>query len=240
MSLRFFCQSFVRNDFITLDGVEAHHLLHVMRAKVGEEVILFDNSGFEYAAKIDSIQRTTVKLEVISGQEVNREAPIKVTIAVALPKGDRQRWLVEKCTEIGVHRLIPLKTARSVAEPNHSSIQRLQRFVIEAAKQCGRNRLMEISPAQEISALFKMTTAENQRLFAHPSHDTHPSGDILPRQASDQPVIFAIGPEGGFTEQEVQSAEQHGWQRVTLGNRILRTETAAITAALAAILNPHD
>src|SRR5215475_4969827 len=110
---RYFLETPPADDTARLTGPEAHHLAHVMRAKPGLEVTLFDGSGREWLARVDEVGRSEVTLALISCREVDRELSLPITLAVALPKGDRQRWLVEKATELGVTRLVPLVTERS-------------------------------------------------------------------------------------------------------------------------------
>lgn len=212
-----------------LSGQEARHLGQVMRAKSGDEVVLFDGSGAEFRALVRSVRRDEVELEITERLEIEREAAGKLTLAVALPKGDRQRWLVEKCTELGVAALIPLQTARSVAQPTDNAIERLRRAVIEASKQCGRNRLMEIAPPRQFTDLIQQGGA-HLRLLADPS------GASLPSR-TEAPTLVTIGPEGGFTPEEVAVAQDHGWRIVTLGSRLLRVETAAIAVASALLVS---
>ncbi len=145
MSDRYFVESPITSDRAVLSGAEAHHLLHVMRADPGTQVTLFDGSGWEFQSEVRRAGRAEVELAILARQEVDREAACHLTLGVALPKGDRQKWLVEKATELGVARLVPLETERSVAQPSESTLQRLRRAVIEASKQCGRNRLMEVA-----------------------------------------------------------------------------------------------
>src|SRR4051794_31403592 len=148
MSERFFSSNPITAERITLDGPEAHHLLHVMRATPGERVILFDGTGAEFIAIVEQLRRSEVELRIAERCTVDRELPFPLTVGVALPKGDRQKWLVEKLTELGVTTLVPLITERSVAQPSSGALDRLRRAVIEAAKQCGRNRLMALSTPQ--------------------------------------------------------------------------------------------
>src|SRR5262245_49632888 len=148
MSERFFSTTPITGDRATLDGPEAHHLLHVMRARVGDTVTLFDDSGDEFAAEIASLGRSDAAVRILERRTVSRKLPFALTIGVALPKGDRQKWLVEKLTELGATTLFPLETTRGVAQPTAGALDRLRRSVIEAAKQCGRNRLMKISEPQ--------------------------------------------------------------------------------------------
>src|SRR5579871_5731423 len=141
MSERFFVATPITGQLAVLTDTEAHHLAHVMRAKAGDAVMLFDGMGCEFTAEIKSISKSRVELIVLERCEVNRESASALTLAVALPKGDRQRWLIEKVVELGTTTLVPLETERGVAQPTSSALERLRRQVIEASKQCGRNRL---------------------------------------------------------------------------------------------------
>ena len=172
MSNRFFSERAIAADAVGRTcagwGGEAHHLIHVMRGKVGDTVELFDGGGSEFTAEIRRVGRSEVELAIVEVRGVDREAAVAVTLAVALPKGDRQRWLVEKATELGVSRLVPLITSRGVAQPVDRGLDRLRQTVIEASKQCGRNRLMEISPAVAWDEYVVRSADVPCRLFAHP------------------------------------------------------------------------
>jgi 16S rRNA (uracil1498-N3)-methyltransferase len=227
MSERFFITPQVASDAVTLTGDEARHLAAVMRARVGDEIVLFDGSGAEFLARVQALRKHAVELAIVERREVNCELPFELTLAVALPKGERQKWLVEKITELGVTRLIPIVTERGVAQPVESTLERLRRSVIEASKQCGRNRLLKIAEPQAAADLFTAASREIVRLIADPSGQPL-SALAMPANAS---VYMAVGPEGGFTELEVGAATAAGWQPVSLGSRILRVETAAIAMA---------
>ena len=144
-------------------------------------------------------------------------------MAVPLPKGDRAQFLVEKLTELGATSFVPLRTRRSVVHPRETRLDKLQRSVIEASKQCGRNVLLQVGPLTDWERYCRGENLPALRLLAHPGGSAPPG-----RGASD--VALAVGPEGGFTDDEVALAEAAGWQLVGLGPRILRAETAAITA----------
>jgi 16S rRNA (uracil1498-N3)-methyltransferase len=235
MSERFFVASPITGPGVKLMGEEARHLVSVMRAKVGDEVTLFDGSGAEFVARIEAIRKHAVELSIVSRLEINRELPFRVMLAVALPKGDRQKWLVEKATELGVTRLVPLVTERGVAQPVDSAIERLRRSAVEAAKQCGRNRLLEIGPPVTALDFFAGTVTAELHLIADPAGEQLTTIEL---PASD--LIAAIGPEGGFTPGELAAAGASGWHSVSLGPRILRVETAAIAlAAWAALRQPR-
>jgi 16S rRNA (uracil1498-N3)-methyltransferase len=237
MSERFFSPHPITAGCMMLDGPEAHHLLHVMRASVGDEVTLFDDSGAEFKATVETLRRADAELRIVERREIDRELPFALVVGVALPKGDRQKWLVEKLTELGATALVPLITERCVAQPAAAAVDRLRRSVIEAAKQCGRNRLMKIADPKAWSEWVNTgclgssdsETPSGRRLIAHPGGS--PLGDLdLSKPA---PTYLTIGPEGGLTDAEVAVAIAAGWQSVSLGPRILRVETAAIALAAA-------
>jgi 16S rRNA (uracil1498-N3)-methyltransferase len=244
MSERFFSSEPITARRVTLEGAEAHHLLHVMRGVVGQRITLFDGSGAEFAAIVESLGRSSVALQIVQRQEISRELPFTVTVGVALPKGDRQKWLVEKLTELGMSTLVPLVAERGVAQPMAGAIEKLRRATIEAAKQCGRNRLLQIAAPQTLTTWLSnesiagdlrspdLRSAEHRRLIAHPCGKPLFDFDLtrpLPTQVS-------IGPEGGFTDSEIAAAQDAGWQTVDLGPRILRVETAAVALSAAIAL----
>jgi 16S rRNA (uracil1498-N3)-methyltransferase len=232
MSQRFFVPTAITERLVTLEGDEGHHLARVMRAKAGDALVLFDGGGAEFDARVTAVARSSVEVEVLARREADREAPVEVTLGVALPKGDRQRFLVEKAVELGVARLAPLVTNRGVAQPTDSALDRLQRAVIEASKQCGRNRLMEVAPPVELSDYVAEAPRDALRFIAHPG------GEPLARIAAPLPsrICVAVGPEGGLTQEEIALAHSAGWRSVDLGPRILRVETAAIALAAWSIL----
>ena len=240
MSERFFSPHPITAGGMLLDGPEAHHLLHVMRAAVGDEVTLFDGTGAEFKATVETLRRADAELRIVERREIDRELPFELVLGVALPKGDRQKWLVEKLTELGVTTMVPLITERCVAQPAAAAVERLRRSVIEAAKQCGRNRLLNIAEPQSWNGWITTgclgssvsEASAGRRLLAHPSG--LPLSDLdLSRPI---PTHITVGPEGGLTDAEVAAATTAGWQSLSLGQRILRVETAAIALAAAVAL----
>lgn len=239
MANRYFVETPIVGDRATLTTAEAHHLAHVMRAKPGTDVILFDGSGCEFAARVDKVGRSEIELTVLERKIVDRELTVDLTLATALPKGDRQRWLIEKAVELGVRHFVPLETERGVAQPSGGALDRLRRSVIEASKQCGRNRLMRVSEPTDLSNLLpQVESADNAavlRWFAHPGGGPL---SVATQALAKTPaaVLIAVGPEGGFSDAEVQHARDRDWQLVGLGRRILRVETAALMLAAAAAM----
>ena len=228
MSERFYVSSPLGLGPFQLDGAEAHHLASVLRAHLGDQVYLFNGDGREYRAVIASIAKRHVQLDILGVDSPQREAAHPVHIAAPLPKGDRAQFLLEKLTELGVTFFVPLKTARSIVHPGHGKIEKLERYVIEASKQCGRNVLLQICQPTSWEEYCRRPNLPPKRFLAHPG------GTELPRGV-DTDVVCTIGPEGGFTEQEVKLGEEHGWQTVGLGHTILRIETAALVIAAAAL-----
>ncbi len=228
MSDRYFVENPITSSRATITGAEAHHLIHVKRAAPGVRVTLFDGGGDEFQAVVERVGRAEVELAVLVRERVDRELPFDLTLGVALPKGERQRWLVEKAVELGVTRVVPLVARRSVAQPADSVLARLRRVVVEASKQCGRNRLMRIDAAQTWPQ-FAAEPAEGAcRLLAQPG------GDYFLGHAGESvsPIVrLAVGPEGGWDDAELALAIEAGWRRVNLGPRTLRVETAAILLA---------
>jgi 16S rRNA (uracil1498-N3)-methyltransferase len=239
---RFFHPSLDRQDSVSLDAAEAHHLIHVLRAVPGMEVILFDGSGAEFLARVERIERSAVRLAIVERREDDRELRCDLTLGVALPKGDRQRWLIEKATELGVKRLVPLITARGVARPTVEALRRLKRAVIEASKQCGRNRLMQIDDPRSWNDFIQGVESGRQeskqsvaRLVAHPGGVS--LADCRCDVSKTERFAVAVGPEGGLTDEECSRAADDGWQLVDLGPRMLRVETAAIALVAAVTAN---
>jgi len=233
MSDRFFVSPPIAGDRAVLAGDEARHLAAVMRVQIGDEVVLFDGSGVEFTARVTATRKQAVELAIFERREISRELPFSLTLAVALPKGERQKWLVEKATELGVTRLTPLVTERGVAQPVESALDRLRRSVIEASKQCGRNRLLEIAPPAIAAELFATAPQSIGRLIADPTGQSLAQVEIQ----TNNDICAAIGPEGGFSPAELAAATTLGWRPVSLGSRILRVETAAVAIAAWAGLN---
>ena len=241
MSYRFFVDRTVSRwdaEGVLLAGDEAHHFCKVMRGKVGDSLVLFDGTGTCAHGIVGSIHKEGIRIRIAETFADDVESPLRLTVAAALPKGDRQRFLVEKLAELGVARFVPVQMERSVARANDAVIQRLRRYVIEAAKQCGRNVLMEITdevPMAKLNDLFAAETTE--KFLLHPITlgnvgQTTPLHFLTSHLAGTPGnITILVGPEGSFTEQEVVLALQEGFSPLDLGKRILRTETACIAAA---------
>ena len=245
MSNRFFVDRSVSRweaDEVLLAGDEAHHFCKVMRGKVGDSLILFDGTGPYSYGLVEAIQKEGVRIRITDTFADEVESPLRLTVAAALPKGDRQRFLIEKLAELGTARFVPVQMERSVARANDAVIQRMRRYVIEAAKQCGRNVLMEITNEVAIHELndwvaveTSLATEATVKKFLLHSVALGSVGQTTPQQIMTnnlpEKIIVLVGPEGSFTDQEVDLALRDGFLPLDLGKRILRTETACIAAA---------
>lgn len=228
-------------ESLMLSMEESHHLSRVMRKKQGDTITLFDGRGHEYIALISEIHRDAVELRLMRTLPAEPPPGIVSTFAVALPKGDRQKWLVEKLTELGASRIVPLETEFGVAKGDAAAVSRLRRQAVEAAKQCGRRWLPEITEEMTLESVAKLVplseTTAAQRLIAHPvAHDAVGQKHLRELTVADE-VTIAFGPEGGFSPKELASALETGWVPLGLGSNIMRTETAAIAVAAALLLS---
>jgi 16S rRNA (uracil1498-N3)-methyltransferase len=229
MAERYYLDAALGPGPILLEGPEAHHLASVCRARPGDAVCLFNGDGCEYRARVVAVERRRVTLDIVETAAPQRELPFSLEVAAPLPKGDRGQFLVEKLTELGVTAFVPLSTRRSVVHPREGKLEKLERYVIEASKQCGRNVLMRIGGLTDWETHAHRPDLPMARLLAHPGGTG--SGPTCAELAAAANVSLAVGPEGGMTDEEVELARQAGWRLVDLGPRILRVETAALVLA---------
>jgi 16S rRNA (uracil1498-N3)-methyltransferase len=216
---------------VELPDAVAHHAQHALRLRDGAAITLFDGRGGEYAARLVAGRRAAA--EVLAFDPVERESPLAVTLIQALVPNEKLDWVVEKSTELGVARIVPAPTARSVARIDGERLTRKRthwrEVAIAACCQCGRNRVPEIGDASTFAAALELARDCEARLLLAPG-----AGEALVRHARARSIALAIGPEGGFTEQEIALAQRAGFVLAAFGPRVLRTETAG-PAALAAL-----
>jgi 16S rRNA (uracil1498-N3)-methyltransferase len=213
----------------------AHHALRVLRLRSGDELVVFDGLGGEYPGRVTETV-PTLRLALADWHEVEREAPLALTLAQALPSGDKMDWVVQKAVELGVATIQPLQSKRSVVRLAGERAEKRrvhwQQVAVAACEQSGRNRLPTIAPVFDLPHYLAQPPGENEtRLMLLPHAGE--SLSALPRPAGG--VTLLIGPEGGFDVDEEATARAVGFRAVRLGLRVLRTETAGL-AVLAAIL----
>ncbi len=216
-----------QSDGIALPDDEAHHA-RVLRLRDGEEIEIFDGRGASCIAKFEGATTVSVRQHLPTNF---REAQVDVTLAVPALKKDRFEWLIEKATEVGVRRIIVFQAQRSVAKPSARRRERWAQTAVSATKQSGRTIVPDIEEAKDLSTALARDQAE--RILLHESGEYPPLAQVLATATGS--VLLAIGPEGGFSDEEVAAALEQPVTVASLGTRILRAETAAITAVALAI-----
>ncbi len=215
----------------------ARHACRVLRLREGDELVLFDGTGGEYAVRIAVIGRARVSVDVLKWRAIECEAPINVTLVQALQSGEKMDLTVQKAVELGVSRIVPVASRRSVVKlEGDRAMRRVEHWrnvAVAACEQCGRNRVPEVLALEGLERWLDKSDGRNvlRLMFAPGSAQTLNS--ILPPEAGGQ-VELLIGAEGGLAPEEVDKAALAGFVSLRLGPRILRTETAGL-AALAAI-----
>jgi 16S rRNA (uracil1498-N3)-methyltransferase len=232
---RFYCpQPLSIGTHVALPEEIVHHL-HVLRLGIGERITLFNGEGGEYIAVLGSIEKKRALAEVKTFAPREAELPYAITLAQALPEASKMDWIIEKAVELGVTAIQPIAAQRCVVRLNEDRAARKlahwQGILAAASEQSGRNRLPHLAEPIELRRWLTQHDLHT-RILLTPRTDQSLSNWV--RHHSPQPVAFLIGPEGGFTEQEEQMALDQGAVPLSIGSRILRTETAGL-AALAAL-----
>ncbi|MBI3065971.1 MAG: 16S rRNA (uracil(1498)-N(3))-methyltransferase [Deltaproteobacteria bacterium] len=218
----------------TVEGPELNHLKKVLRLGPGDPIIVFDDAGWEHEAVIRSLSAQAAEIEILRSFQAERESPLQLTLAVSLTKGEKMDFVVEKATELGVQAIAPFVSAYTVPKLDQRKIEkrreRWQKIALAAAKQCGRTRIPKIFPVRDFEDMVQQTTGPLNLLFWE--KEAHQTLKQVHATDPEAPSIFlVIGPEGGLSEQEANLAQRHGFKAIRLGRRILRAETAAVTAA---------
>jgi 16S rRNA (uracil1498-N3)-methyltransferase len=216
----------------------ASHLAKVLRARVGDELILFNGDGRECNGAIEAVRGSRVAASVADSRQVDRESPLSVTLVQCVPRGDRMDFIVQKATELGVVRIVPVLSQRSVVRLDKAQAEskaiHWRAVAVSACEQCGRNRLPVIEAAQPLlNYLGESAPGAQLRLVLEPESAPLAAAGHGPVGASGLEVVdaeIAIGPEGGFAPDELEAFRVAQFSPVGLGPRILRTETAAIAA----------
>lgn len=232
---RLFCDfPLAIGENIELPKDAARHIM-VLRLSAGDTLTLFNGLGGEYQARITRIDRQRVTTEIVSHSSREAELPYRITLAQGIPEATKMDWIIEKSVELGVSDIIPLAAQRSVVRLNNDRaekrLSRWQAIAISAAQQCGRNRLPHIASPVGTGEYLRQTTPSPRILFSPRATETLSE---WARHQKPQNITLLIGPEGGFSPEEENMAEQQGVTFLSMGPRILRTETAGL-AAVAAI-----
>ena len=223
------------HSLIRLESMGSAHLIKVLRMRAGGKVTLFNGDGFDYAAEIETPKPESAELRLINHKFNPNESTLKITLIQALCRGEKMDWVLEKATELGVHRIIPVQTERTEvqldAERAQKRLQHWQRVVISACEQCGRARIPEILPIRALDAHLAAKLNRDIAWVLEPGSSG--LGLVLsefsaPNDIRD--IHLAIGPEGGFSERDLAQFSAADFRSISFGARILRTETAGIVA----------
>ena len=227
---RFFIEPTEEKEII-INGEDARHIAKTLRMGPGEGVTLCDGQGKDYACEIERITDNAVILCVQAVAQNTSEPSVHLTLYQALPKGDKMEMIIQKAVELGVSRVIPVLTSRCVSRPDDKSakkkIERWQKIATEAAKQCGRGKIPKIEPVMSFETALQQADQQARLLFYERGGQA--VEQLLGRETTS--VAIVVGAEGGFEQKEVELAGRYGFFPVGLGPRILRCETAPLTAA---------
>jgi 16S rRNA (uracil1498-N3)-methyltransferase len=221
-------------SLVELPPDTAAHLAKVLRARSGDEVILFNGDGREFTGTIQAVRGARVSAAVGDSRGVDRESPFAITLVQCVPRGDRMDFIVQKATELGVARIVPVLSQRSVVrlDPAHAQSKAMhwRAVAVSACEQCGRNRIPAVEPPQPLlNYLGEPDPGTGPKLVFEPDSA---AAALLPARDRDSTAEIAIGPEGGLAADELEAFRVAGYSRAGLGPRILRTETAAIAAVV--------
>lgn len=213
---------------IELDDDAAHYVRTVLRLKAGDAIMLFNGQGGEYHSRFSEVSRKSVRVEIEQYSARDVESPLRVTLGMGISRGDRMDWAVQKAVELGVAELTPLLTTRCVTKLNDEKKrqrwQHWQHIVQHATEQSGRTRLPVLGEIAELADWVEQP--QGLKIFLDP-YATQTLADLLP---TDQQITLLSGPEGGFSDAEREIAKDAGFVPVRMGARILRTETAVLSA----------
>ena len=231
----------VHEDYVEILGGDVNHMKNVLRMKPGEEITVSDGFGHEYGCKVALLEEDAVRAEILERREVSVELPSELVLYQCLPKGDKMELIIQKAVELGAAGVIPVATRNAVvkldAKKAEAKIRRWQAIAESAAKQSKRSYIPQVGPVMSLKEAFSYIEEQKFDLRMIP-YELEKGMDgtktVLEALAPGQQVAVFIGPEGGFDEEEIQLALKMGVKPVSLGKRILRTETAgpAILALL--------
>ncbi len=220
------------NDNIVLEGDEFHHLANVMRARVGEKVCLFNGNGTFYFGKITQINKKNAEISIDYSEKSQSEPKIDLTIYQALAKGDKLSLVMQKITEIGASEMAIFDSDFCDVKANTTRAQRLETIAISAAKQCGRASITNQTGVYNLKEVANHIQNFDAFLVAYEAEDGLTLSNFLINNKNKiKKIAVMIGAEGGFSEKEIELLKSNGARIVSLGSRILRTETASIVSA---------
>ncbi len=224
----------ISGDTAVLSGTEAGHMLRTLRLQPGDSFHSFDEEGNRYRMRILEATSRSLRAEVLESHPPDPPPEVAVALLVGLPKSDKMDYILEKATELGCSRVVPFRSSRTIprldAQEARRRLLRWERVALAAAKQCGSGRTPEISPLLSYPDALRDAAGSDGKIVFYEGEGRFGLKSVLERMGTVRRVALLIGPEGGFSEEEVGEAERAGFVRAGLGTRILRVETAALAA----------
>lgn len=217
---------------ITILAEDAKHIKTVLRAKQGEQMVVCDGEGTDYICKISHMVEKEILLDIVEKKECQTEPSTKITLFQGLPKADKMDMIIQKCVEVGIDKIIPVATERAIVKlekKEYKKLQRWQKIAEAAAKQSGRGKIPKIENVLSFQDAIKESKKLCSAVIPYEKETKRGLKEFVKTFSGDTLGIF-IGPEGGFSQEEIQQAQKEGILPITLGKRILRTETAGIVA----------
>ena len=233
----------IKDGFITITGDDAFHIARALRMAVGDCITVSDGLGIDYSAELTRIRDEECECKIISSSPAKTEMPVAVTLYMAYPKGDKLEVVVQKAVELGALRIVPFESKRCIKRPKaekaDKQTERLLKIAKEAAKQCGRGRLPEVSAPVSFSEMVRAASGAGLSLLCYEDEKGLSIKKVLEGAPCVKDIAVIVGCEGGFAPEEAEECKAAGILSVSLGERILRCETAPLFA-LSAILYRFD
>jgi 16S rRNA (uracil1498-N3)-methyltransferase len=233
MARFFLARQQIRDNRGFVTGQELEHLRKVLRLEPGDQITVFDDTGWEHEAVIRGLSATQGEIDIVRSYQAQRESRLQLTLAVGLIKGEKIDFVVEKATELGVHTIIPFASTYAVPKLDERKIaartERWRKIALSAAKQSGRTQVPVVLPLMKFTDLLIHAQSQAAKLLCWEKEAEQSLRQAHDKLRDADSLLVVVGPEGGFSPSEAELARQHGFERVHLGRRILRAETAAVT-----------
>ena len=223
-------KSFEKESLIIVEGEEFNHIVNVLRKKQGDEICVIDGSGTDYICIINEINKKNLSLKIVDMKDCESETKCNVTVFQALVKGDKFELIIQKLTELGVKKLVPFSSNFCQVKSNTTRLDRLEKISIEALKQCGRAKKLEIDEIVDFKDMINKLKEYDKVIFAYENATDNLSQELLKVNGNlSENVAIIVGSEGGFSKEEAEELSKlNNLCKVSLGKRILRAETASI------------
>lgn len=232
---RFFVKtSDIHSDTIDITGEDVNHIKKVLRLNINDNIIVCDGNENDYLVRIESFEKDLVKTAVIDSFKNKNEPPVDITLFQGVPKSDKMDFIIQKSIELGVKSIVPVMTERTIVRLDgrkdaENKVSRWQRIALEAAKQCNRGLIPRIELPVSFNEALSLAKELELSIIPYEKETVGGLKNFLTNSRGVKKIGVIIGPEGGFSENEIEKAAQNGIKSVTLGPRILRTETAGLT-----------